>query len=143
MLYDPADPSKPLFVLFIPRPGPWLTMNDSHGNYHVKTRTKNLWRQATWGWGTRAGLAVMKAQPPAVISSTFVFTTNRVRDPENWHPTLKVIIDYLVKEFALWPDDNPKYLTKSEPQCTVDRKRGAGVLLVARRRQDDDRIPGL
>jgi len=50
----------------------------------------------------------------AMVSFVFPVTTNRRRDPHNFYPTIKPIIDGLT-DAGLWPDDTPEYVMTVEP----------------------------
>jgi Holliday junction resolvase RusA-like endonuclease len=91
--------------LTVPRAGDWLNAN-------TRRRPKQLapvirdWRDAAH-WAARAERLpkIRKAQ----IIATLHFADRRRRDPHNYYPTLKAIVDGLV-DHGLLPDDSHQYL---------------------------------
>lgn len=93
-------------VVRFPLPGDWLTLNQRHG-WHQRHRLTKAWRVAGW-----AAAAEQLGRTPTARRRglTFVrvsFPTSqptRRRDPHNWAPTVKAIIDGFV-DAGVWPDD--------------------------------------
>ena len=55
----------------------------------------------------------------------------RRRDPHNFAPTLKHVIDGLV-DAGLWPDDTPEYVRTLEPALAVRRDRLVRISITPR-----------
>jgi len=50
----------------------------------------------------------------ALVQFAFPVSQNRRRDPHNYYPTIKPIIDGLT-DAGFWPDDTPEYVATREP----------------------------
>lgn len=93
------------WTLDIPAPAPWLNANE-RGHWSKRSGTIRLWRDAAHVYATKARLPGLgKVRIEAVLS----FADKRRRDPHNYYPTLKAIIDGLV-DYGLIPDDSDEYL---------------------------------
>lgn len=55
-----------------------------------------------------------RGNPPSRVTVTLPVSGNRKRDPHNWTPTVKAIVDGLV-DAGVWPDDNSDWVTTNEP----------------------------
>lgn len=115
MIVYPLVPGQPVVLEFLPPAHP-MNMND-RTHWRAYARQRGKWRAA-------AGAAVLAADldrlPPADIHVELPVPGNRRRDPHNWYPTVKHIVDGLV-DAGVWPDDTPEYLTTHEPtlrSCT-------------------------
>jgi hypothetical protein len=64
-----------------------------------------------------------RAMPPSTVHVSIpVINDRRRRDPINWVPTVKVIVDQLVRA-GMWPDDTPEYVDQPVPSLRpVPRK---------------------
>lgn len=58
--------------------------------------------------------AKLGPQPPSLVTVTLPVSGNRRRDPHNWTPTVKAIVDGLV-DAGVWPDDNSDWVATVEP----------------------------
>jgi crossover junction endodeoxyribonuclease RusA len=104
------------FELKFPAPDKMLNMNSQLHRYTRASRVKQ-WRTAAFYRAKEAGL---RPQGPSIIRWTITFPTMRRRDPHNFFPTLKPIIDGLV-DAGVWPDDTPEWVTTTEPTIEVLR----------------------
>ena len=97
-----------------PMPGKPMSMNDREHWAAKASRTKD-WRHA-------AALAArkVKPQPPSIVEVSIPFARNGRRDPHNYAPTVKAIVDGLV-DAGLWPDDPPEFVRTFEPLCRVEK----------------------
>lgn len=123
--------SEPAFVLSIAHPGMWITLNKGQNGEHwsVTRKKKDLWREYThYAWHQQGR---PRAMPPCVVRSTFVVHQNRTRDPHNFVPTLKPVIDQLVDD-GVWPDDNPIWVRVPEPAFQVVKKAVSPMGLILR-----------
>lgn len=107
--------STPHTVIRFPAPGPLINANHRR-HWRARAQETRLWRNATnlhtyrhLGPPTDAG------RPPSLVVAFLPVPDNRRRDPHNYYPTIKAIIDGLV-DAGVWPDDNPTYVTTAEPQ---------------------------
>lgn len=83
------------------------------------SKTKRAWREAAYftacSWESNP---THRRQPGlSLVSFVFPVTTNRRRDPHNYYPTIKPIIDGLT-DAGLWPDDTAEYVATREPEFT-------------------------
>jgi hypothetical protein len=76
---------------------------------------KNQWWEAAY----YAALAAFpgkgpkeRAMPPCTVYVSLPVWGARVRDPGNWTPTTKPIIDGITQA-GLWPDDGPEWVTEA------------------------------
>lgn len=67
------------------------------------------------------------------VSVTLPVAGNRRRDPSNWHPTVKAIVDGMTRA-NVWPDDSSDFVTVAEPilSTTGERKVVVAVAPVSR-----------
>lgn len=93
----------------------WLTMNGAQGAWRKKHVLRVAWRAQTTARAMAARLPrgeVQRARFDAVLR----FTRGGRRDPINWHPTCKAVIDALTKGtkthpgWGFLPDDAPRFL---------------------------------
>lgn len=94
------------WTLTIDAPARWLNANDRRHRL-AAARDVREWRQAA-GWHARA------ARLPRGLAAVHVLAVLRMpdrrrRDPANFHPTVKAVVDGLV-DYGLIPDDNPTHL---------------------------------
>lgn len=127
-----ATSTAPLFDLFVPRPTTWIVLNGNKGNHwSVDHKLKKAWATATMAAAANAKLP--RRLEPALLAVQFIFRTVRIRDAGNFEPTLKPIVDHLVKALHCWPDDDERYLT-IHTSLVVDAQHVEGVRLVAHHR---------
>lgn len=123
-------------MIRIPQPVHQLTLNQRL-HWADKGRTVKAWRYAA------AWCAVQFAPRPWPASLVAVSLEVRGagrRDPHNWFPTVKPIIDGLV-DAGVWPDDTPQWVTTLEPRLVpVRRERWqplfCTVVLIPRKASD-------
>ena len=102
-------------ILAFDKPADYLTMNQrKHWTWNAKI--KKIWREAALyaacDW--RPGFNSRRLDSKAVVRFVFPVSQNRRRDPHNYYPTIKPIIDGLT-DANLWPDDTPEYVETREP----------------------------
>lgn len=101
---------------FVP-PAARINANDRH-HHHERAALTRAWRE-TAGWAALAQLAgPERAHRRSTVRVFFPVRDRRRRDPSNWMPTVKAIIDGLV-DSGLWPDDNPEWVEVLEPRFHV------------------------
>jgi len=123
--------SEPLPITFTVRaPDEYLTANKIDRHWSTKARKVRAWRAAACAAGRRY---VGTPLPPCDIRIEFDVVGNIRRDPPNWWPTCKALIDGLGPTTTttrngrtrinpgadLWPDDTPEYVTTHEPTFRV------------------------
>lgn len=98
-----------------PPPARPLSLNEER-NLHWAARRHRLhpWRDTTWALALAAGLRTQVAGRHATITAVLPVKGNYRRDPANFYPTVKSIVDGLVLA-NVWPDDTPDYVTVTEP----------------------------
>lgn len=102
-------PAAREWVFAFPAPTRLLNMNE---RLHWTTE-----RARAKAWRTTARIHVPTTwgvMPPALVHVALPVLGNRRRDPHNYFPTVKHIVDGLV-DAALWRDDTPEYVTTVEP----------------------------
>lgn len=112
-----ADSNKTTVEICFPPPGPLISLN-MREHYMMTARRVKQWRHAAaWGalacaqsWGPQLGRCEVTVYLPV--------TGRHRRDPHNWVPTMKAIIDGLV-DAHVWPDDTPAYVVTTEPVLEV------------------------
>lgn len=103
-------------------PGRLLNANEiSSGRIHwaTKARMAAQWRAAARIAGLTTGRGpAARALPPCLVQCSFPVPDRRRRDPANYFPTTKPIIDGLV-DAGLWPDDTPEWVEERSPRLVV------------------------
>lgn len=110
---------KPVLIEF-DIPAEPLNMN--HGDGREARRQfvgwKMEWKNASYYAACQAFPGVgprQRFQPPSTVHVSIpVADIDRRRDPINYAPTTKVIVDQLVRA-ECWPDDTPEYVTQEIP----------------------------
>lgn len=116
MISAQQHPSGALQIRF-PQPGDLLSMND-RSHWAKKAREARLWRE-TAGWAALTGRFGQIG--PCRVVVTLPVVDRRRRDPHNYAPTVKAVVDGLV-DAKLWPDDTPEWVSVSEPVLEVRKK---------------------
>ncbi len=93
------------YSLTIPRADDWLNANRRE-HYMRHAAAVAEWRKAAH-WAARA--VKLPKLHKAQIIATLHFGDRRRRDPHNYYPTLKAIVDGLV-DYGLLDDDSHQYL---------------------------------
>lgn len=90
----------------IAAPCQWLNANVRF--HHMKeTRLKAKWREVAGWLGTQARIAPFEL---ATVDVHLWHAINRVRDAANYHPTVKPVIDGLVTDAKLLPNDDDAHM---------------------------------
>lgn len=97
-------------------PAPLMSMNDRH-HWSRQRRDARTWRIAA---RVNAHLTIPqpRTHPPCTVAIDLPVADKRRRDPHNYYPTVKHIIDGLV-DAGIWPDDTPEWVTTVEPTLKV------------------------
>lgn len=94
-----------VLTLTIPAPAAWLNAN-GRVDRRRQTPDRRAWRDAGLVYARQAKLpALARAHMVAELR----FTDTRRRDPHNYYPTVKAVVDGLV-DYGLLPDDSSEYL---------------------------------
>jgi crossover junction endodeoxyribonuclease RusA len=108
-------------IVSFPQPARALTMNQRL-HWTERARLTADWREAA-GWAAIAQLGrppARRACPPSEVLVVLPVSGRHRRDPHNWHPTVKAIVDGLV-DAGCWPDDTPDWVTIPPPQLDLGR----------------------
>lgn len=90
----------------IAAPCQWLNANVRF--HHMKeTRLKAKWREVAGWLGTQARIAPFEL---VRVDVHLWHAVNRVRDAANYHPTVKPVIDGLVTDAKLLPNDDDTHM---------------------------------
>jgi len=101
-------------VITFERPAPLLNLNDRQ-HWRAKAKLVAVWRQAAHiaarqHYAPHLGRTLVKVTLP-------VRTPNTRRDPSNFAPTVKALIDGFV-DAGMWPDDHAGWVVTQEPTFT-------------------------
>lgn len=107
-----------------PLPCKPLTMNERL-HWSQKAVRSRVWRHAAFYAAAALGSPSERAMPASTVSVVIPVRGRRARDPHNWYPTVKAVVDGLV-DAGVWPDDNSDWVTTLEPVLRV----GAGNVVV-------------
>ena len=105
--------------LTIVRPTTYMTMND-RDHWRAKAAKVKRWRWHT-AYVARGLFHLAGPRTPSALSFVFEVPDRRRRDPHNYYPTIKAIVDGLV-DAGLWPDDTPEYVSTTEPTFAVVKR---------------------
>ena len=97
-------------MISFPAPAKLINLNGRE-HWSVKARLTKAWRTAAYYEAVAAGV---KRLGPSVVTVTLPVQTAHKRDPHNFVPTVKAIVDGLV-DAGVWPDDNSDWVTVGEP----------------------------
>ena len=109
-------------TITVKAPGPLMNMNDHH-HWRVRGPAAKAWRLAAFIAATNGDHHDFY---PSWVQLSLPVADKRRRDPHNYAPTVKHVIDGLV-DAGVWPDDTPEWVTTIEPLLRVDR--GGPVLV--------------
>ena len=106
------------FVIRVPKAGELMTMNQRK-HWSWVSKQKRAWRDATCtvAMGT-PGLVFPNAGFRSIVRCVLPVTQLRRRDPHNYYPTVKPIVDGLV-DAGVWPDDTPDFVETREPMFAI------------------------
>lgn len=97
-----------------------LNANDARGHWAKRAPWIKYWRRMAW---IETRNRITRREWPllerAHVTVTITWPDNRRRDPANWEPTAKAIVDGITTA-GLWPDDDDKHVTGP------DMRRGHG-----------------
>jgi crossover junction endodeoxyribonuclease RusA len=115
-------------VIEFRRPSLLLNMNDRL-HWSVQRRTAAAWRAAA------RVAAIQQIEPPVQLGPSLIeldlpVADGRRRDPHNYAPTLKHVVDGLV-DAGLWPDDTPNWVRTLEPSLHVTPKNAEPTVRVS------------
>ena len=122
------------------RPEKLMSMND-RPHWREDRRLTKVWRRAA-AWSAIAQLGQSpdaRMRGPSTVTITLPVHGAHKRDPHNYFPTVKHIIDGLV-DAGIWPDDTPEWVTTTEPHLELSKARPGVVVvsIVARRPTTED-----
>lgn len=127
-------------------PAPYLNANDS-GHWAPRAERVRIWRAHVAHQASRYDPAITSW--PVDVFVRLDVPDKRRRDPANYAPTLKVLIDslgpartYTAKGKLVhnpgagwWPDDTPEYVHTHEPELRpVGRRTGLTVTITVKER---------
>lgn len=82
-----------------------------------RARLVRAWRTTT-AWQALSAYGRLDPMSPSTVDIAIPVRTAHKRDPHNWTPTCKAIVDGLV-DAGWWPDDNSDWVTVLEPVLVV------------------------
>lgn len=116
-----------------PDPTERLNANDGRGQSRIAairyTKQVRAWREA----GRLCAFnGRRRPRIPNLATVTVFFGTDRPnqrRDPMNWYPTVKALVDGLT-DARFWPDDDASYVLIAQPVFTADIKPAHFVIQI-------------
>lgn len=128
-------------------PAPLLNLNDRM-SWRPRGVFVEAWRRAAWAAAVQIGQPAVRRRPASWVTVSLPVADRRRRDPHNFAPTMKAIIDGLV-DAGVWPDDTPEYVTTTEPVLDVQQlhrgrglSRSPGLVTVTIRDRAGSEVPG-
>lgn len=105
-----------------------LNMNDGDKGRERRDyiRRKQAWKEAAYMAVCAAFPGVGpsgRAMGPCDVYVSIPVAGNVRRDPHNWYPTVKAIVDMIVLA-GVWPDDTPEWVKTHEPVLRLVGKEG-------------------
>lgn len=105
---------------------PWLNANDRI-HWSKRRRLTKAWREAA-GWALKAAkVPAMSGQVRLVAE--LCFPRNARRDPANYYPTVKAVVDALA-DVGVVPDDNHRWVIGPDMRLGGKHPAGAVVLRI-------------
>lgn len=104
--------SDPTTIEFAP-PAQLLNMNQRL-HWTAQRRIAREWRAAAQYAARNTVASASRQHPPCTVAVMLPVPDRRQRDPHNYFPTVKHIIDGLV-DAGIWPNDTPTWVTTIEP----------------------------
>lgn len=106
--------SDQLIEVVFTQPADQINLNDRL-HWRPRNDLTQAWRNASYIAGLRtASVHGRPAWGKTVVDVRLPVRTNHKRDPHNWTPTVKAIVDGLT-DARFWPDDNSDYVRTNEP----------------------------
>ncbi len=105
------------------QPARLVSMND-RDHWRAKAKLTKAWRAAALRAvdhlhpGASPSNLSGQRLGPSTVSIELPVRDRRRRDPHNYYPTVKAIVDGLV-DAGVWPDDTPEWITTTEPTLTT------------------------
>lgn len=114
-----------------PAPAKPLSLNEMNGMHWADRRRRtDPWKALALYTAMQANLAAVVNGEPCCVTVRIPVQGRYRRDPHNYVPVAKAVVDGLVKA-GVWPDDNPTFVTVMEP-VLVQCPEPAAVTLEAR-----------
>jgi crossover junction endodeoxyribonuclease RusA len=103
-----------------PPPTKPLSLNEERRmHWAAKGRRLTPWKEAAWAAAIQSDLRRVLGGAPCRVTVEIPVPDNRRRDPANYYPVSKAIVDGLVAA-KVWPDDTPEYVEVTEPVLVRD-----------------------
>ena len=120
---------RPLQIQF-EQPAPLMSMNQRL-HWSKQRRHARLWRRAAWAAAVDqvpVQRVIARQLPPCTVTVHLPVHDRRRRDPHNYFPVVKAVVDGLV-DAKLWPDDTPDWVTTTEPRLRLAATGDSFVLV--------------
>lgn len=110
-----------------------LSMNETSLHWAARRARTDPWKLLAFTTAVNAHLAEALKAMPCTVTVVIPFPTKHRRDPHNFAPVSKAVVDGLVRA-KVWPDDTPDYVTVTEPRLVYDPtlRTPASVVLTPR-----------
>jgi len=117
------------WMLIIEQPAPWLNAND-RVHWRTRARWTKAWRHAAWHAVANRDVNPIPLRLDQVhIIAELRFRDRRRRDPANWAPTAKAIVDGLV-DYGLIADDDHRHVVGPDMRIGEPVARSARCAVV-------------
>jgi crossover junction endodeoxyribonuclease RusA len=103
-------------ITFAAPTAPWSLNQERTKHWSWRARRVRAWRAVALDAARL--LPHPRELGPSSVSVVLPFERNARRDPSNFLPPVKALIDGLV-EAGLWPDDNAAWVTIEEPTLAI------------------------
>jgi crossover junction endodeoxyribonuclease RusA len=116
-------------VIAFEPPGPLLNLNDRDG-IASHARLVAEWRTMAYFYACAAlpvGPAKRRRNGRQRVASFLPVVGERRRDPHNFVPTVKAVVDGFT-DAGLWPDDSEAFVTVGEPRLMVGAREAVFVI---------------
>lgn len=107
--------------IVVAKPGKLINMNDRPGNHYARNGQVHVWKDAAFWWAKQHRLRC-RCEPGELVEVWVEFGTDRPnqrRDPHNFFPTVKGILDGFTLALV-WTDDDSKHVRTVEPAFVTD-----------------------
>lgn len=103
-----------------PAPAKPLSLNEMNGMHWADRRRRTEpWKALAIVMARQAGLPALIGAAPCTVTVTIPVRGMYRRDPHNYVPVVKAVVDGLVRA-GVWPDDIPEYVTVNEPVLVIE-----------------------
>jgi hypothetical protein len=108
----------------------WLNSNDRIHPMDRSARAKPLRQIGAWAARGINGQTPLPHLQRAHIYCYMHFPDKRRRDPGNWYPTAKALVDGMVTDYGLLPDDDMHHLIGPDMRAGIPSKPASITFMI-------------